>query len=409
MNKLPELLKSFRTATFKDTTIVFMGNNLSSVLGAVFFFILAHQAGPTVFGIFSIAIAVAITAVDLFDIAINNAIISFGSKSGWMAVALRHGLKRKLLLSTIFAILLWIFIPAVIWVLGKPEIYYALKISVWLIPSKALFSFVKTALQAGKEFFLDSAVDILSSVVRLLGFFILWRIGLSPLASALWSYILGLLLSTLIALPKVRELISVEADDKFNHKEFTVYQSWMTLAFVASSVSSRLDIFFLTRMVSLEMVGWYQAAFRLYMPVQQLASSISRVLAPRFASFSNRDESKIYLKKALFLSGGLAASMFLLIPVFPWAIKFLYGNNFQGSVVFAYWMMGYFSLFLFSTPWWSHLLYYHANAKKFALISILQLIVLAVAVPFSIASLGAAGVAIALFGSLALSTVLAAI
>ncbi len=120
MTKLSEILKSFRTATFKDTTIVFMGNNLYSVLGAVFFFILAHQAGPVVFGIFSIAIAVAITAVDLFDIAINNAIISFGSKSGWMAIALRNGLKRKLLLSVIFSVLLWIFIPAIIWILGKP-------------------------------------------------------------------------------------------------------------------------------------------------------------------------------------------------------------------------------------------------------------------------------------------------
>src|SRR3989338_2098558 len=213
MNKLLELLKSFRTATFKDTTVVFIGNNLSSVLGAVFFFILARKAGPAVFGIFSIATAVAITAVDLFDIAINNAIISFGSKSGWMAIALRNGLKRKILLSIIFSVLLWIFIPAIIWVLGKPEISYALKISVWLIPAKAIFSFVKTALQAGKEFFLDSAVDILSSAIRLLGFFILWKIGLSHLSSALWSYILGLLLSTIIALPKVKDLISVEADD----------------------------------------------------------------------------------------------------------------------------------------------------------------------------------------------------
>lgn len=409
MTKLSEILKSFRTATFKDTTVVFMGNNLSSVLGAVFFFILAHRAGPSVFGIFSIAVAVAITAVDLFDIAINNAIISFGSKSGWMAIALKNGLKRKILLSIIFSILLWVFIPAIVWLLGKPEISYALKISVWLIPSKAIFSFVKTALQAGKEFFLDSAVDILSSVIRLLGFFILWQIGLSPLASALWSYILGLLLSTLIALPKVRELISIEADDKFNHKEFTAYQSWMTLAFAASSVSSRLDIFFLTRMVSLEMVGWYQAAFRLYMPVQQLASSISRVLAPRFAGFSSHKESRAYLKKSLLLSGGLAVSMFLLIPVYPWAIKFLYGNNFQGSIVFAYWMMGYFSLFLFSTPWWSKLLYYHSNARKFALLSILQLMVLVVAVPISIVIFGGTGVAVALFGSLLLSTVLAAI
>lgn len=409
MNKLGQAIKSFRTATFKDTTIVFMGNNLSSVLGAVFFFILAHRAGPSVFGIFSIAVAVAITAVDLFDVAINNAIISFGSKSGWMAIALKNGLKRKILLSIIFSILLWVLIPAIIWLLGKPEISYALRISVWLIPSKAIFSFVKTALQAGKEFFLDSAVDILSSVIRLLGFFILWRIGLSPLASALWGYILGLLLSTIIALPKVKDLISVETGDKFNHNEFTVYQSWMTLAFVSSAVSSRLDIFFLTRMVSLEMVGWYQAAFRLYMPVQQLASSISRVLAPRFASFSNHKESRAYLKKSLLLSGGLAVSMFLLIPVYPWAIKFLYGDNFQGSIIFAYWMMGYFSLFLFSTPWWSRLLYYHSNARKFALLSILQLIVLVAAVPISIVSFGGAGVAVALFGSLLLSTVLAAI
>ena len=409
MIKISELLKSLKTATFRDTTIVFMGNNLSSVLGAVFFFILAHQAGPTVFGIFSISIAISITVVDLFDIAINNAIISFGSKIGQRALALRNGLKRKLLLSVIFSILLWVCIPAIIWIFGKPEIAYALKISVWLIPAKAIFSFVKTALQAGKDFFLDSTVDILSSVFRLIGFFILWKIGMSPLASALWSYILGLLFSTVIALPKVKELVSVEVEDDFSHKEFSTYQSWMTLAFAASSISSRLDIFFLTRMVSLETVGWYQAAFRLYMPVQQLASSISRVLAPRFASFLNREESKAYLKKALLLSGGLAASMFLLIPIYPWAIKFLYGGNFQGSIIFAYGLLGYFSLFLLSTPWWSRLLYYYSNARRFAIISIFQFVVLAAAIPLAIITFGGTGVAVALFGSLFFSTILAAI
>lgn len=409
MIRLFSYLKSFKTATFKDTSMVFVGNTLSSVLGAVFFFILARKAGPAVFGIFSIATAVAITAVDLFDIAINNAIISFGSKPGWRALALRNGLKRKIFFSIIFSVLLWIGIPAIIWMLGKPDIAYALKISIWLIPGKAIFSFVKTSLQAGKEFFLDSAVDILSSVFRLVVFFLLWRAGLTPLTAALWGYILGLLLSTVIALPKIKELISVEIEDNFNHKEFTVYQSWMTLAFAVSSVSSRLDIFFLTRMVSLEAVGWYQAAFRLYMPVQQLASSISRVLAPRFASFSNRKESKIYLRKALFLSGSLAVSMFLLVPVYPWAIKFLYGSNFQGSVIFAYGLLGYFSLFLLSTPWWSRLLYYYSNARRFAILSVLQLIVLAVMIPFAISTFGGVGVVVALFGSLFFSTVLAAI
>ena len=85
--------------------------------------------------------------------------------------SLKKWIKRKLLLSVIFSVLLWIFIPAIIWILGKPEISYALKISVWLIPSKAIFSFVKTALQAGKEFFLDSAVDILSISCQVIGIF----------------------------------------------------------------------------------------------------------------------------------------------------------------------------------------------------------------------------------------------
>jgi hypothetical protein len=55
------------------------------------------------------------------------------------------------------------------------------------------------------------------------------------------------------------------------------------------------------------------------------------------------------------------------------------------------------------------LLYYHANARKFALLSILQLIILGAAIPFSIMNFGGSGVAIALFGSLAISTILAAI
>lgn len=405
---ISKVRRAVATATLKDSSMVFVGNLTSSVLGAVFFFLLAHQGGPYVLGVFGVSIAIAVTVADLFDVAIDNAVVNFGARMATRGYAIRSGIVRKLCFSTVAAAALWFSAPLLVGMLGKPEILGTVRAAVWLIPIKSFYGFVKTVFQISRQFHLDAGIEIFSSLIRLFGFMLIFVINVPILSLALWTYIGSLAVSILIALPKIVPVL-LERSGTMTQKDFTSYQSWMTLSFAASAVSSRLDVFFLTRMTSLEVVGWYQAAFRLFMPVQQLAGSLSRVFAPRFAHFSSGFQTTKYLKKSLLLSGGLAASMFLSIPFFKFLIPLLYGKQFYESIYLAYGLIFYFALFLFSTPWWSRLLYYYSNARRFAVLSILQLMMLAGAIPFSISAFGGVGVAAALFSSLLFSTIFAAI
>lgn len=405
------LISNFRevlkTATLKDTGIVFVGNLISSVLGAVFFFLLAHQGGPYVLGIFGVSIAVAITIADLFDVAIDNAMITFGSRSEVRGQVLRNGLFRKIVLSCIASILLWIFSSSITKLLGKPELLGAIRMAIWLVPTKSLYGFVKTVFQISRKFHFDAGIEVFSSLIRLFGFLIIFIVKIPVLALAFWAYIGSLVVAILIVLPVIIPVLK-EKSQGVGHQAFTSYQLWMTLSFAASSISSRLDIFFLTRFTSLETVGWYQAAFRLFMPVQQLAGSLTRVFAPRLASFHDALQARRYLKKALLLTGFLSLSMLIPTPIFSWAIPLLYGSRFQGAIPIAYGLVLFFMVFLFSTPWWSVLLYFHSRARMFALLSIIGLLLQLVLFPSTIFLFGVHGAAIALLLSNIILTILVA-
>lgn len=385
-----------RTETIKDTGVVFAGNTVSSILGAIFYFLLARVAGPAQFGMFAAVAAIATTAVDLFDIGINAAIINYASRPQSRAVSLRSAAARKFWLALIVTLGIVLAAPVVAGLLGQPVLTDAIRWAAILVPAKAVFSFVRSGLQAAKSFVWDAGVDVLSSAVRLglFGIFVFIS-GLDPVLAAIWGYAAGLLVPAILVAGKMRKMMAGESGNA-GLPGFTSYQSYMTAAFGLAAISGRLDVFLLARMTSLETVGLYQAAFRLFMPVQQLASSLSRVLAPRFAGFGDKNEAKKYLQKSLLLSGGLAALMFLTVPFLSWGIRLLYGSNFTGAVGNAYFLLFYFAVFLAATPWWAKLLYFHSNAKWYAVLAAGQLFLLLILMPVLINSSGPVGAAMAL-------------
>lgn len=375
--------------------MVFSGNLLSAVIGAVFYFSLARLAGPAGLGMFAVTLAVVVTATDLFDIALNAAIINFASREKARASTLRTALKRKLILSFGVSVGLFVLAPLAANLLSKPELTDPLRLAIWLIPSKAVFSFVRAALQAARRFVFDAAIDIVGSSLRLVFFLLgVLVIGQAPVVTALAAYAFGQLVVAAIGLAAVRKMMASAGETR--HQGFTRYQTFMTVSFVTTAIAGRLDVLFLTRLTTLELVGWYQAAFRLFIPVQQLSSSLSRVFAPRFASFTRKLQAQEYTKKALQLSLGLSGAMFLTIPFLRLGIRLLYGPEYLEAVGLSYGLIWYFAAFLAATPVWSKLLYYHSNAKAFAYLALFQLAALAVFLPPAIIAGGGLGAAVTL-------------
>lgn len=404
---ISEFRVHLRTATFRDTSIVFVGNLIASVLGAIFFFLLAHRIGPAGFGIYSAVMAIVTVVVDLFDIAINNAIVSFGSKKETSVSVFHQGFVQKILYSTGAIALLFLFGRVITAFLGKPELFEPLLIALWYIPSKALFSFVKTVLQTQRSFFTDAMIEISAATIRLLGFLFIPITTGDALSLSLWVTSGSLIVSSLVGIPTLISVIS-KREERHEHAHFSRYQQWMTLAFVGTAIGGKLDVFFLTRFATLDVVGWYQAAFRLLLPIQQLASSLSRVFAPRFATFGTRGDARKYLQKTLWFSGLFSLMMLLTIPLFPVAIPLLYGPSFRPAVTLGIALLLYSMIFLFSTPWWSSILYYFRDAKTFSYLSLLQLPLLATLLFLFVPTFGAIGAVVALTLTNGVETVLAA-
>ena len=153
---------ALRTATVKDTGVVFVGNTISSILGAVFYFLLARIAGPAQFGVFAVVAAVATTAVDLFDVGINAAVINYASRLETRSSSLRSALTRKIWISAVITLIIILAAPIISGLLGQPVLTDAIRWAAILVPTKALFSFVRSGLQAVKLFVLDAVLDILS-------------------------------------------------------------------------------------------------------------------------------------------------------------------------------------------------------------------------------------------------------
>jgi O-antigen/teichoic acid export membrane protein len=388
-----------KTATLKDTGVVFGATIASSVLGAAFYFSLARLAGPAGFGTFAAVMAVVITITDLFDIAINASIINFATRQENRAATLRFALLRKLGLITIASTILYLLSPLIVRMLSKPELLTSLRLAVLLIPSKSLYSYVRAALQATRQFVLDATIEIGSTIIRL-GFFFggILVFHSDPVVTAIIAYASGLIMATLIGIPVVKRMLVTSQLPK-QIPGFTSYQSWMTLSFIVLALAGRLDMFYLTRLTSLAEVGWYQAAFRLFMPIQGLSSSLSRVFAPRFASFTSKAQVNTYLRKAILLSSGLAASMFITVPFLRWGIKILYGPEYSQTASLSYVLIWYFAVFLTATPWWSKLLYWRSNTRTYAILAIAHLVFLLVAFPLGIIIWGAIGAAAVLVAS----------
>src|SRR3989344_2130336 len=70
-----KLIPLLKTQTAKDTMVTTVATGGGALLAAVFFILAARLLGPENFGIFSLATALSFMLADIFDIALNSALV----------------------------------------------------------------------------------------------------------------------------------------------------------------------------------------------------------------------------------------------------------------------------------------------------------------------------------------------
>ncbi|MEK7514038.1 MAG: oligosaccharide flippase family protein [Patescibacteria group bacterium] len=365
----------FASQTIKDSSIVTVGMGLSAILSALSIFLIARFLGPSGFGFYVSALAVAVIITDSVELAISNSLVKFASGSDRPLSFIKYGFYLKVGLGLFLGLLL-AQLSRPLAQLIQPELTGPLLTASVFIPVLFLQRFPRSVLQSQKRFLADSFLEVMTSLLRLLfilGFYYWFNLTVNL---AILAYILGafggfLIGAWLISWQFLNQPVTASIKSAFFN-----FQKWLTFGFIVAAIHGRIDSVLLLRLSGSEATGIYQAAYRFFMPVIQLAGALSLVFAPRFASFDSKLKINQYLFKASALSFSLAALSLLMIPLSPVLVNLIFGAKYAASVATVKILSLGFAAFLAGAPFASHLIYSAHRTKIFFLLNVLQLLLL---------------------------------
>ncbi len=381
-----KLLKSIsgilKTKTITHSSVTLLGTAINGALGVLFFIFLARVLGPENFGVLSISIVVLTMVADIADLGINTGLINFVSRhhninNSEAYKFLKLGLTLKLAISVVILLLGFIFAPlAATYIFLKPELTYFLRLSFIGVGGAMLFSFSTNSLQALQKYKSWSILNIFSNALRLLFVVLLSLSLLLNTENSLIAYIIfpyfGFFIS-LFLLPK--KFLTVKNENSVI-KEFFHYNKWVALSILIAAVSSRLDSFFVTRFLSIEQTGYYSVGVQLSSILPQFTYAIAAVVAQKIASYQNKKDLLIYLKKLQLLTLGLVLAGVVISPLSFIIFPLVYGSTYTSSI-WPFLFLFYAQLiFLLSIPSHQTIFYYFSNPKFFVTISIFILLIL---------------------------------
>jgi O-antigen/teichoic acid export membrane protein len=379
------LTKHLNTATARQSVIASVSTITNGLLGAAFYFILARLLGSFDYGVFSLAVSLITTLSGVFDLGADQSVIMFIPKypKPLYFPYLKLALCLKLLSGSFVILSLIIFSKYISFnILNQPSIQ-PLMILVGLgVITQLLFSFSTSVAQGLQRYTLWGILFVGTNFIRLLLLYLLFTLKSLNSQSIILVYILLPLLGFLVlfSIIKTDFLKSKITWVVFNH--FFSFNKWIVGFAILSSISSKLDIFFTARFVSLSPVGIYSLSSQIVSFLPQLTTSLGAVISPKFSSFTNINQNKIYITKTSFLSLFIAfSSGILLIPLSLLVFNYSghsYISGFKPFIILLFSSI----LFLIITPIRDSLLYYFAKPKLFFITGIFQIILYSVLSPY---------------------------
>lgn len=388
-----------RTKTIRQSGVTFAGTFLNGLLGIIFYILTARFLGPIGFGIFSVAIAALSLASDISSLGTDTGIVRFVGK---YINTDRNKALRFLKLSLEVKFLVWIFVLIVGWltapliarnILAKPELSFPLQLSMIGVGSGLFFSFTTNSLQAIQKFWEWSGLNIATNALRLLFVGLFIYSGFFSVASTLLAYIIAPFMGFLVGFTFLPSFLSVKNESSVARELFH-YNKWVALFILVAAVSSRLDTFLATRLLSLAEVGIYSVAVSLASVVPQIVYALGVVVAPKLAGFDSKEKAITYLKKLQLFVLGLAFSGLLVgIPASYVVIPRLYGSQYLASISPFIILLFAQAVFLISTPVHTSVFYYFAKPSLFVWISLGHLAIIGGLGYFLISQFGYMGAA----------------
>lgn len=365
--------KIISTATFKHSAISLAGTLVNGLFALGFYILAARFLGPTSFGLVTFMIVVTTLLADLGSLGTDTGIIRFLGKHSKDLDSQKKIMKLSLETKAVVWVLLFTvgffiapFIANVI--LSKPEVSPFLRISLLGVGAVMFFSFVSNALQGLQRYSEWSLLNVSSNLFRLLLLVALFLTGLLTSVNISILYIGAPLLFFIIGLFLLPNFLGVKGEEKMRG-EFFQYNKWIAVLSILATITSRVDLLYITKFLSVKDLGVYGLASQLVSVIPQIIFAIAASAAPKLSGMSSRVEAKAYLRKLQFLSFGVALVILFAAPIGFYILSLFFGKEYSNSFVPFMILTLANIIFLISLPSHQAIFYYFAKPKVFAIIN----------------------------------------
>lgn len=390
--------KILNTATFKQSSITFIGTTLNGILGWLFFAAVYRFLGPINFGIITISTVTLTLIADVADIGTNTGLVKFVSSS------LTNDKDRAyqfLKLSLEIKLIAWFVSFLIIYSLAqilaellfhKAELITPLRLVAIGCGGALLYSFATSSMQAFQKYFFWSVVNVVTNFTRLILILILGFSLTINIESTLLVYIIfpffGFFISMLI-LP-AKKIFTAKNEFKLS-KELFSYNIPVAIFTLISAISARLDTYLTASLLNIKEVGLYGVATMITPFMAQLVSAIGLVSAPKFASFQNVTQMITYMKKLQLMVIGLSVLGILSIPIVSYLIPVIYGESAREAIIPFIFVFIAMLVFLLSIPVHHSVIFYFGRPDLFIGVSIGHLLIIGIIGYFLISNFGIIG------------------
>ena len=369
--------------TAKDTYLVMIANVVSGFSGLVFTILVARFLSVGEFGTFSSLINLSLILASLVDLGMTQGAVNFIPSLiiEKKDEKIRHyigNMTGVILLAGLIALIGLQLLPGSLVIkLGGTDNRLYLLITGLTVIAVSFYGYFIGVFQAFKKFLPLSLTEIIFTLSRIgfLGLLIFWGLTIDR---ALATIILGALVSFLIVWR-----FWPHRGIKFNFslttlKKIFKFSRWLWLVNMIINVYGKLDVLFLTALTTNLVVAKYAAATRLALVFPLTVNSLNAVIAPRFASFSDKQANLSYVKKSGILSLALAGGFLLWVVLAQPLVLMVYGWRYIESIgLFRGLVIANIPLLL-TIPATNSLIYFFKKPNLITIVSAMQLGVFAV-------------------------------
>lgn len=387
MNKLPYFLNLFTrflsSKTARRTYTVFMGNGISMVFAFLFTISIIRLLSISDFGYFSAIFTFLILVIDLSDIGIGNSLSRFLPPLENDKNKLYGFLNTAFLLQIIIAITLSLavyffssFLSDIFF--HTIKFAYLFKIASLGIFATILANFFQYALSAMQKFLHSSIIAGTGGILRFLFLLVLLPLSLVTLTNVVWTQVISFLILAFIGLFLI-DVRFLRFKKTINDlKKLVSFTFYLGTARSITAIVSRLDVLMLVAFTNSIETGIYSTASRVIAIYPLFAGSFTTVIAPKFASVSNHQTLKQFMKKVIAGTLGLIVSILVLISIAYPFMTILFGEKTKPAVPVFQLLLFSMIFFVASVPAVSLAIYYLKKPHILTVNSILQLIIVVV-------------------------------